>query len=91
MAPPHKIKIGANGKSSKNDNKIPEQFIIIAKKIDNQIIIAGVLDVRRAIIAGISIMLVTNNAPTIFIVAIIANDKIDKKRSSSIFTDIPFE
>ena len=70
---------------------MPEQFIIMAKKIANQIIIVGVLDVRRAIIAGISIMLVTNNAPTIFIVAIIANDKIDKKRSSSIFTDIPFE
>ena len=70
---------------------MPEQFIIMAKKIANQIIIVGVLDVRRAIIAGISIMLVTNNAPTIFIVAIIANDKIDKKINSSIFTDIPFE
>ena len=51
----------------------------------------GDLDNKRAIIAGIKMMLVTNNAPTILMVASTAKDNIDKNKNSKIFTLIPRE
>ena len=59
--------------------------------MDEIIIIKGDVEIIRAIIAGINIMLVTSSAPTILIVARTENDKMVKNINSSISTFIPLD
>lgn len=53
------------------------------------IIIDGECETSRAVIAGIRMMLVTSNAPTIFTVTNMANESMDKNKNSKIFVLIP--
>lgn len=69
----------------------PIKFIIKEERIAKPIIETGDFATILAIIAGITIMLVTSNAPTILIVDNTAKDRTARKASSRNLTFTPLD
>ena len=82
---------GAKGISKQKDKIPPIKFIIKEERIAKPIIEIGDLATILAIIAGITIMLVTSNAPTILIVDNTAKDRTARKASSRNLTFTPLD